>query len=286
MTTELDINYGNMLQTDSKPSVQFSRSVVPDSLWPHGLQHASLPCPLPIPGAYSNSCPLSQWCHLTISSSAIPFSSRLQSFLASGSFPMSQLLASGDQSIGVSASASVLPMNIQGGFTLGFIGLIFLQSSQSIQLLSHVRLFVTPWTAAHQASLSVTSSWSLLRLMSIELVMPSNHLILCCPLLLPPTIFPALGSFPLSPFFTSGGQNIEVSVSASVLPMNIQDWFPLGLTGLISLQSKGLSRVFFNTAVQKHQFFGAQLSLWSNSHTHIWLLEKPWNWLVEPLLAK
>ena len=133
-------------------SVQFSHSVVSDSLWLHGLQHARLPCPLPTPGAYSNSCPLSWWCHPTISSSVIPFSSHLQSFPASGSFPMSQ-------------------------------------------------------------------------------------------------------------FFASGGQSIGVSASASVLPMNIQDWFPLGWTGWISLQSKELSRVFSNTTVQKHQFFGAQLSL-------------------------
>ena len=87
--------------------------------------------------------------------------------------------------------------------------------------------------------------------------------------------FPALGSFPMNQFFTSGGQSIGVSASASVLPMNIQDWFPLGLTGWIFLQSKGLSRVFSNTAVQKHQFFNTQLSLWSNSHIHTWLLEKP-----------
>ena len=130
----------------------FSCSVMSDCLWPHGLQHARLHCPSPSPRACSNSCPLSQWCHPTISSSAIPFPSCLQSFLTSGSFPMSRLFASGGQSIGVSASASVLPINIQ-------------------------------------------------------------------------------------------------------------DWFPLGLTGLISLQSKGLSRVFSNTTVQKHQFFSAQPSL-------------------------
>ena len=133
-------------------SVQFSGSVVSDSLWPHGLQHARLPCPSPTPRVYSNSCPLSQWCHPTISSSVTPFSSCLQSFPASGSFQMSQL-------------------------------------------------------------------------------------------------------------FTSGGQSIGVSASTSVLSMNIQDWFPLGWTGWISLQSKGLSRVFSNTTVQKHQFFGTQLSL-------------------------
>ena len=132
-------------------SVQFSRSVVSDSLWLHGLQHARLPCPSPTPGVYSNSCPLNRWCHPTISSSVILFSCR-QSFSASGSFPMSHL-------------------------------------------------------------------------------------------------------------FTSGGQSIGVSASASVLPVSIQDWFPLGWTGWISLQSKGLSRVFSNNPVQKHQFFGTQLSL-------------------------
>ena len=143
-------------------SVQFGRSVVSDSLWPHGLP----PCLSPISRVYPNSCPLSQWCHPTISSSVIPFSSHLQSF-------------------------------------------------------------------------------------------------------------PASGSFPMSPFFASGGQSIGVSASASLLPMNIQDWFPSGWTGWISLQSKGLSRVFSNTTVPKHQFFSIQLSLWSNSHIHIWQLEKP-----------
>ena len=139
---------------------QFSGSVTSNSLQPHGLQHSRLPCPLPTPGACSNSCPLSLWCHPTILSSVVPLSSCLQSFPASGSFPRSQLSA-------------------------------------------------------------------------------------------------------------SGGQRIGVSASASVLPMNTQDWSPLGLTGLISLQSKGLSRAFSNSAVQKHQFFSAQLSLWSTSHIHI-----------------
>ena len=143
----------------------------------------------------------------------------------------------------------------------------------SVQLLSHVRLFATPWTAAHQAFLSFTISQSLLKFMSIELVMPSNHLILCHPLLLP-SIFSSIRYFPLSWLFTSGGQSIGASASASVLPMNIQDWLPLGFTGLISLQCKGLSRVFSMTTVQKHGF-GAQPSLWSNPHTHTWLLEKP-----------
>ena len=145
----------------------------------------------------------------------------------------------------------------------------------SVQSLSRVWLFVTPCTAACQASLSITKSWSLLKLMFIELVMPSNHLILCCPLLLLPSIFPASRSFPMNQFFTSSGQSIEASLSLSVLPMNIQDWFPLGLTGWISLLSKGLSRAFSSTTLQKHQFFSTQLSLWSDSHIHTWLLEKP-----------
>ena len=131
--------------------VQFSCSAMSDSLWPHGLQHTRLPCPSPTPRACSNSSPSSWWCHPTISSSVVPFSSCLQSFPASGSFPVCQ-------------------------------------------------------------------------------------------------------------FFTSNCQSIRASASASVLPMNIQGWFPLGLTGLISLLSKGLSRVVSNTTIQKYQFFGAQLS--------------------------
>ena len=135
-----------------------------DSLRPHGLQHAMLPSPSPTPRAYSNSCPSHRWCQPTISPSAIPFSSCLQSF-------------------------------------------------------------------------------------------------------------PVLGSFPMRQFFTSRGQSIGVSASASVFPMNIEDWFPLGFTGLISLLSNGLSKIFSNTIIQKHKFFSAHLSLWSNSHTHKWLLE-------------
>ena len=146
-----------------KYCAQFSCAVVSDSLRSHGLQNARPPCPSLTPGVYPNSCPLSQWCHPTISSSVIPFYSHFVSFPASGSFLMSQ-------------------------------------------------------------------------------------------------------------FFTSGGQSIGVSASASVLPMNIQDWFPLGWTGWISLLSKGLSRVSSNATVQKHQFLGTQLSLWS---IHTWLLEKP-----------
>ena len=131
-------------------------------------------------------------------------------------------------------------------------------SSVSVQSLNRVRPFLTPWIAAY---LSITNSGNLLQLMSIESVMPSNHLILCRPLLLPPSIFPSIRAFPMSQFFAFSGQSIGVSISASVLPVNTQDWFPLEWTSWISLQSEGLSRVFSNTRVQKHQFFGAQLSL-------------------------
>ena len=140
-----------------------------------------------------------------------------------------------------------------GRFSLRWAG-------SSVQSLSHVWLFATPWKAACQASLSITNSQSLLKLMSIESAMPFNHLILCHPLLLPPSIFPSIKVF-------SSGSVLHIRwpkywpASASVLPMNIQDWFPLGWTGWISLQSKGLSRVFSNITVQKHQFFGTQLSL-------------------------
>ena len=119
-----------------------------------------------------------------------------------------------------------------------------------------------------QASLSITNSWSLLKFMSIELVMPSNHLILYHPLLFLPSIFPNIRVF-------SKEQSIGVLASASVLPMNIQNWFLLQLTGLISLQSKGFSRVFSNTTVWKHKFFGVHLYLYSNYHIHTWLLAKP-----------
>ena len=144
----------------------------------------------------------------------------------------------------------------------------------SVQLLSHVRLFATPWITARQASLSITNSQSLLKLMPIESVMPSSHLILCCPLLLLPPIPPSIRVFS-SESFASGDQSIGVSASASILPMNKQDWSSLGWTGWISLQSKGLSRVFSNTTVQKHQFFGTQLSSQSNPQIHTWPLEKP-----------
>ena len=143
-----------------------------------------------------------------------------------------------------------------------------------VQSLSHVWLFATPWTVAHQAPLSSTISQSLLRFMSIKLVMLSNHLILCCPLLLCLQSFPASESFPKSWLFTSGGQSIGASTSVSVLPMNIHSWCPSGLIGLI-LQSKGLSGVFPSATIQKHLFFSSQSSLWSNSHIRTWLLGKP-----------
>ena len=142
-----------------------------------------------------------------------------------------------------------------------------------VQLLSRVWLFATPRTAALQASQSFTISQSLPKLMSIKSAMPLNYFILCCSFLLLPSLFPSIRSFPMSWLFASGGQSIGASVSAIILPMNIQGWLILGLTGLISLQSKGLSRVFSNTTVQRAYFSGAQLSLWSNSHICTWLLE-------------
>jgi len=145
----------------------------------------------------------------------------------------------------------------------------------SVQWLSHVQLFATSWTVACHEFLSINNSQTLLKLMSIELVMPSNHFILCHPFLLLPSIFPSTRVFTNESVLLIRWPKYWVLASASVLPMNIQDWFPLGLTDWISLLSKGLSRVFSNTTVQKHQFFGTQLSLWSNSHIHTWLLEKP-----------
>ena len=122
--------------------------------------------------------------------------------------------------------------------------------------------------------------------MSTKSMMLSNYLILCCPLLLLPSIFPSIRIFSNDSGFAWGGQSIRDSASATILPMNIQSWFPLGWTGWISLQSKGLSRVFSTTTFQKHPFFGSQSSLWSNSHIHTWLLEKPEFWLYGPLLVK
>ena len=145
----------------------------------------------------------------------------------------------------------------------------------SLQWLSHVRLLATPWIAAHQASLSITNSRSSLRLMSIsQWCHPaiSSSVIPCSSF---PQSLPASEFFPMSQLFTWGGQSTGVSALASSLPMNTQDRSPIAWTGWISLQSKGLSGVFSNTTVQKHQFFGAQLSSQSNSHIHTWLLEKP-----------
>ena len=147
----------------------------------------------------------------------------------------------------------------------------FSKCISSVQLLSCVQLFVIPWTAAWQASLSITNSRSLHKLMSIESVMPSNNLILCRSLLLLPSIFPIIRVFSNE----SALHIRRVSASTSVLPINTQDWPPSEWTGWISLQSKGLSRVFSNTTIQKHQFFCTQLSLQSNFHIRIWLLQKP-----------
>ena len=152
---------------------------------------------------------------------------------------------------------------------------------RSDQSLSRVWLFATPWIAACQASLSITNSQSSLKPMSIKSVMPSNHLSSVVPFSSCPQSFPASGSFQMSQLFASGGQSIGVSALTSVIPMNTQDWSPLGWTGWIPLQS-----TFSKTTVQKHQFFGAQLSLESNSHIHTWPLEKPMPWVDWPLLAK
>ena len=160
----------------------------------------------------------------------------------------------------------------------------FLPSVQfsSVQSVSRVRIFGTPWIAARQASLSITISWSSLRLKSIKSVVLSSHLILCHPSIsssaIPfsscPQSLPASESFPMSQLFAWVGQSTGVSTLASFLPKKSQGWSPSEWTGWISLQSKGLSRVFSKTTVQKHQFFSAQLSLESNSHIHTWPLEK------------
>ena len=149
---------------------------------------------------------------------------------------------------------------------------IYIRSVQSLSLVQH---FVTTWTASHQASLSITNSQSLLKFMPSSWWRPQTILSSAVRFSSRLQSSPVSGAFPVSQLFISGGQSMRVSASASVLPMNTQDWFPWGQTGWISLQSKGLSRVFSNTTVQKHQFFSAQISLWSNSHIHTWLLEKP-----------
>ena len=185
-------------------SVQFSHSVVSDSLQCHELQHTRPPCSSPTPRVHPNPCPSSWWYHPTTSSSVIPFSSCPQSFSASGSFLVSWLFtSSGGQSIG--ALASVLPMNIQGWSPFSIV-----------QSLSHVRLFGTPWTAARQASLSITNSQSQPKPMTIELVMPFNHLILCRPLLLLPSIFLSIRVFSNKSALHISGKSIGVSASTSV----------------------------------------------------------------------
>ena len=156
-------------------------------------------------------------------------------------------------------------------------------SVSSVQSLSRVWLFTTPWAAAHQASLSIInsqsypnscpSSWWCHPAISSSVVLFSSCL----------QSFPASGSFQMSKFFASGGQSIRISTPASDLPVSIQDWFPLGWTGWICLQSKGFSRVFSNTTVQKHQFFDTQPSLQSNSHVRTWPLENTQLWIYGPL---
>ena len=143
----------------------------------------------------------------------------------------------------------------------------------SVQSLSHVQLFATSWITARQASLSITNSWSSLRLTSIESVMPSSHQSSVVPFSSRPQSLPASETFPVSQLFAWGGQNTGVSASASFLPKKSQGWSS-EWTGCISLQSKGLSRVFSNTTVQKLQFFSTQPSSQSNSHIHTWPLEK------------
>ena len=184
---------------------------------------------------YSNSCSLSWWCHSTISSSVDPSSSCLQSFPASESFPVSQLFTSGGQSIGASASALVLPMNIQGWFLLGLTGVI-----KAMSLLFNILSRFVVRVCSDSCPLS---QWCHPTISSS--VGPFS----CCL-----QSFPASGSFPVSWVFPSGGQSIGASASASVLPVNVQNWFPLGLTGWSSLLSKAFSRVFSKTTVQKHQF--------------------------------
>ena len=158
--------------------------------------------------------------------------------------------------------------------------MVYIPASTSllfVQSLSHVWLFAVPWAIACQASLSLTSSWSLPKFMAIESVMLSPMMISPSAALFSSHLqsFPASGTLSMSQFFTSDGQSTGVSASASVLSMRTQGWFLLGWTGLLSLLPKGVSRVFSSTTIQKHQFFGTQPSLWSNSHSGTWLLERP-----------
>ena len=164
-------------------------------------------------------------------------------------------------------------------FTITCYGLIsFLMIFFDIQFRLIVQSCLTLWPHGLQHTrppCPSANSQSLLKLMSIEMVVPSNYLILCRPLLLLPSIFPSIRVFSSESVLHIRGPKFAISASASIFSMNIQDWFPLWLTSWISLQSKGLSRVFSNTTVQKQKFFSAQPSLWSNSHIHTWLLEAP-----------
>ena len=237
-------------------SVQFSCSVMSNPSWPHGLQHTRPPCPSPPPGVYSNSRALSQWCHPTISSSVIPYSSHPQSFPASGSLQMSQFFASGNQSIGVWASTSVSPMNTQDWFPLGLTDWISLQSS-SVQFscsvvsdsfrpheLQHARPPCPSPTPGVHSDSRPSSQWYHPAISSS--VFPFSS----CPQSLP-----ASESFPMSQLFAWGGQSTGVSALASFLPKKSQGWSPSEWTGWISLQSKGLSRVFSNTTREDPKYF-------------------------------
>ena len=163
-------------------------------------------------------------------------------------------------------------LGCQGG---GMVSEVGVSRYSSVQLLSCVQLFEIPWTAARKASLSITSPGACSNSRPLSQWCHPTISSSAVPFSSCLQSFPASGYFPMSQFFPSGGQSTGASELASVLPMNIQDWFPLGWTGLITSLSKGLSRVFSNTTVHKHQFFSPQPSLWSNSHTCMWLLEKP-----------
>ena len=221
--------------------------------------------------AYSHSCPLSWWCHPTISSSVIPISSCLQSCPASESFPMSQFFASDDQSIGEAALASVLSMNTQDWLVWSPCSPRDSQESSCqckwCRFDTWVGKIHKGWVCVYKdrqrpgfSDLHWPPKRGQTNVHWVGSAIQPSH-----PLTSPSSSclqsFLALGSFPMSEFLASDGQSIGVSASVSVFLMNIQDWFPLWWTGWISLQSKGLSRVFSNATVQKHQFFYAQLSL-------------------------
>ena len=209
----------------------------------HGLQHAKFPCPSPTPGACSNSCPLSHWCQTRVVELLIQIPWTVSLLVKWFFFPFFLKPHLTDCGILVS----------QPGLNPGPL------QFSSVQSLSHVRLFATPWIAARQASLSITNYQNVPKPMFIESVMPSNHLILCHPLLLLPSIFPTIRVF-------SNKWPKYRNFSFNISPSNTQDWSPLGWTGYISLQSKGLSWVFSNTTVQKHQFFGSTQSTQSPNH--------------------